>query len=134
MEQFVGRKTSGDNPEFHGAGFSMGLIAVRFVGNICYVSLTENGKEFALLNNPVIDGKQKDVAFFRDEVNFITENIIPIYALEKIIIDKILGELKKGSLTSNEIFKEEKEKYLSDKKVRTKDIEDALEDNIIVQE
>ena len=137
MEQFVGRKTSGDNPEFHGAGFSMGLIAVKFVNNICYVSLTENGKEFVLLNNPVIDNRQSDVAFFRDEVNFIVQNIIPRYTLEKIIMDKILEELKKGSLTSNEInriFKEEKAKYLKNKKKRTIDIEIALEDKIIVQE
>lgn len=137
MAQFVGRKTSGDDPEFHGAGFSMGLIAVKFTGNICFVSLTENGREFALLNNPIIDSEQKDIAFFRDEVNFIMENIVPRYPLEKIIIDKIFDELKKHPLTSNEIndiFRDEKGRYMREHQMRTKETEDALDETKIVQE
>lgn len=137
MEQFVGRKTSGKNPEFHGAGFSMGLIAVKFVNNSCFVSLTENGREFALLNNPVIDGEQKDTAFFSNEVNFIMENIISRYTLEKIIIELILDELKKRSLTSNEIneiFKNTKKSFLTDQNLSSKQIKDELDDGTIVQE
>jgi hypothetical protein len=137
MEQFVGRKTSGKNPEFHGAGFSMGLIAVKFVNNTCFVSLTENGREFALLNNPVIDGEQKDVAFFDDEVNFIMKNIIPRYTFEKIIVERILDELKKRPLTSNEIneiFKNAKKSFLLDQNLSNKQIKDELDEGTIVQE
>lgn len=138
MEQFVGRKIYRNNRnEFEGAGFSMGLIAVKFIGNTCNVSLTNEGREFALFNNPILDGEQKDVAFFPDEVDFIKEKIIPRYRLENIIVKRILSELKTRSLSANdasEIFKDEKEKYLREGVARTKEIEDALSDKMILQE
>lgn len=138
MEQFVGRKIYRNNRnEFQGASFSMGLVAVKFAGNSCLVSLTNDGREFAILNNPILDGEQRDVAFFPDEVDFIKEKIIPRFKLEEIIVNRILYELKGNKLSSEEldrISKEEKMKFLKEKSESTATIEEKTQDKVIVRE
>ncbi len=138
MEQFVGKKIrSGGIDQFKGACFDMGLLAVRFSGDTVQLSMTQTGKEFALLENPVIEQGKNDVAFSENEVNFIFEKIIPKFRLEHRIINKIFKELKGNKLSSdevNDIFKEEKMKFLKEKGESISKIEEDTEKDIIVRE
>lgn len=138
MEQFVGRKIRSEGiDQFSGACFDMGLLAVRFTGNNVSVNLTQTGKEFSLFRNPVIEDKKMDVAFSHEEVRFILEKIIPKFKFEKIIIDKILKELKNNKLSSdeiNDIFKEEKMKFLKEKGESVIMIEKKTDEGTIVRE
>jgi len=117
-EQFVGRGIKKEPPTFKGACFSMGLMAVKFEGNTCLVSLTQTGKDFAIEENPVINQQKFDSAFSKPETEFILGKIIPKFPLENRIVKKILNELKDKSLTSNELEKivaNEKIEYYSEK-------------------
>jgi hypothetical protein len=117
MDQFVGRVTINKKTEektFHGAPFSMGLMAMRFKENTWEVSLTEDGRYFAMLKNPILDEYKRDQAFSEEERKFITSRIIPKFKLEKMIIDRIMKEVKNKKLVSediDEIIYDEKNKY-----------------------
>jgi len=118
MDQFVGRVTINKKTEektFHGAPFSMGLMAMRFRENIWEVSLTEDGRYFAMLKNPILDEFKRDQAFSEEERKFIISRIIPKFKLEKIIVDRIMNEVNnKEQLTPediNQIIDNEKKKY-----------------------
>jgi len=114
MEQIVGKPIKKDPPSFKGACFSLGLIAVRFAGDTCKVSLTKLGKEFALIKNPIIAQEKFERALSKEETEFILEKIIPKFDLENRIVKKIIISLKKRELSSNEIdviFEEEKMKH-----------------------
>jgi hypothetical protein len=117
MDQFVGRVTINKKTEektFHGAPFSMGLMAMRFRENTWEVSLTEDGRYFAMLKNPILDEYKRDRAFSEEERKFIISRIIPKFKLEKILVDRIMSEVKNRELTAediNEIIDNEKKKY-----------------------
>ena len=104
MDQFVGRYNK-KKEIFDGACFRMGLIEGKRSGNSSFVSLTELGKEFALLKNPIIHEKKTSHAFSNEEVKLIYEKIIPQFHLEKQIIEDIITELKQKTMTSNDIQK-----------------------------
>lgn len=104
MDQFVGRYNK-KNEIFDGACFMMGLIEGKRRGNSSFVSLTELGKEFALLKNPIIHEKKTTHAFSNEEVKLIYEKIIPQFHLEKQITEDIITELKQKPMTSNDIQK-----------------------------
>jgi len=103
MNQFVGRWNKKEE-QFEGACFSMGLMAVKLLGNNVLISLTDLGKEFALLENPVLNNYKFKNAFSYEETKFICEKIIPQFKLELQIIKDVISELqKRGTLTSKEI-------------------------------
>lgn len=114
MDHFVGKMIAriGQNG-FSGAPFQMGLMAIKFESNNCFVSLTQNGKEFAIMENPILDGNRHDIAFSDEEATFILKKIISRFKLETIIVNRILTELRKRSLSSqgaDKIFEEEKQR------------------------
>ena len=104
MGQFVGRYNK-KNDDFEGACFRMGLIAIKIGVNSCHVSLTDLGREFALLENPIIIDNKKSHAFSNDEVKLIYKKIIPRFKAEQQIIKDVIYELKQKSMTSDEIQK-----------------------------
>jgi len=104
MDQFVGRYNK-KKETFDGACFRMGLISAKRTGNSSFVSLTDLGKEFALLENPIIHEKKMSHAFSNEEVKLIYKKIIPQFNEEKQIIEHVITELKKKSMTSNDIQK-----------------------------
>jgi len=104
MEQFVGRYNK-KNKKFEGACFGMGLISVKITGTSSFVSLTNLGKEFALLENPIIHNKNMSYAFSDKEIKLIYKKIIPQFKAEQQIIKDVINELKNKSLTSDEIQK-----------------------------
>jgi len=93
----------------------MGLMAIKFERDSCFVSLTQSGKEFALIENPVLDGNRYDIAFSDAEATFILKKIISRFKLENLLVHRILTELRNHSLSSEDvdkIFEEEKLRYM----------------------
>ena len=79
--------------EYHleGALAALGLITVRkFLGDH-YITMTDLGKEFYLLDNPRFNpNEEKFIAFYPDEVEFITEKLIPQRELEDLLSKEAL--------------------------------------------
>lgn len=140
MEQFIGRQIrlkDKNIKKFKGACFDLGLMAVNFSDNTVLVSLTQTGKEFALLENPILDMQKRNVSFSNAETDFILKKIIPKFKFENIIVNVILQNLKKEKLSANEIneiFKEEKMKFLKEKGASIEQIEEYTEDKVITAE
>jgi len=140
MEQFVGKRihlVDENVDKFKGACFDTGLMAVKFLGDTTLVNLTQTGKEFVLLNNPILNEKRKDISFSNDEVEFILKKIIPKFKLENIIINRLFHELKNAKLLAdqiNEIFKEEKMKFLQEKRGNNTKIQDEIKEDVLVRE
>lgn len=119
QDQFVGHYIKKDSV-FKGACFEMGLVGVKIDNDECLLSLTEIGREFALLENPILEQDKLTQAFSDEEAKFILEKVIPKFSLENIIVKRILNELQNKSLTANEIddiFTEEKKKYYASSKL-----------------
>jgi len=121
MDQIIGKYVRKDRI-FFGAGFDLGLTGVKYENESCYVSLTEIGKEFALLENPILDKDSFESAFSHKEVEFIFHKIYSKFRLENIIVRKIIELLKKGSLTSSQIddvFKNEHKEFIPEERIAT---------------
>lgn len=117
QEQFLGHVTKkSENSNFEGASFEMGLIRIKFENENCFVTLSEDGSQFALMENPVIDNDDFSHPFSSDEVKSILNNIISRFMLENKIVERILNEIKNKDLTPNsidQIFEDEKIKYFT---------------------
>lgn len=98
MRQFIGRYYESKNDEyFSGACFDLGLMSVKLSGNKCLVSLTDLGKEFAILDNPIFHEVDFDKAFSDQEMKLIYEKVIPQFKIEKKIVDNVIELLKTKS-------------------------------------
>ena len=120
-EQFVGKRKLIE-PYFKGECFSMGLMAVKYSGDTCFVSLTEEGKNFAVIDNPILDEKNFKHSFSDQESKFIFKTIYPKFPAENKIIQKIIDELKEKNLVPddiNEIFQREGRKDFRAERVST---------------
>ena len=121
MDQIVGRYVP-KKKTFSGACFDLGLIGIQHRSAISYVSLTELGKEFALLENPIIDKDSIESAFSDKEVQFIFHSIYNRFRLEKKIVEKIIERLKEESLTSHQIdqlFRNERPEFITEERIAT---------------
>ena len=101
--QFVGRYNT-KKDSLDGAPFTMGLISFEKSGSNFLISLTKLGKEFASLQNPILNQDYSKI-FSNDEVKMIYKKIIPQFKTEKEIIKKIINDLKNKELTSDELDK-----------------------------
>lgn len=102
QDQYIGRFVKKDHV-FYGACYEMGLMGVKIENDKVYVSLTDLGRDFALLENPILDNDESNRVFYDEEINFIKQKLIPRFKLEKIIIDKILTKLKEKPLKSEDV-------------------------------
>jgi len=121
MDQIVGKYVPKERI-FTGACFDLGLIGIRYTDENIYVSLTQLGKEFALLENPILDKDSFESAFSDKEVRFIFYNIYKRFRLENKIVKKIIEWLKIETLTSSQIdslFKEENRKTFTVERIAT---------------
>ena len=129
QDQFVGKISKKiDYYTFSGACFEMGLIRVKTDGDKCLISLSETGSKLAIMENPILDNEDYSHAFYKEEVQFIIDQIIPRFKLENQLVDLILKEIKNKDLTSEEIdkiFVDEKIKFYKDI-VKSKDEEEKL--------
>jgi len=121
MDQIVGKYISKYN-KFSGACFDLGLIGVKQDNEISYVSLSDLGKQFALLENPVLDKESYESVFSDKEVQFIFHRIYNRFPLENKIVKKIIEWLKRETLTSTQIdqlFKAEKRENFTLERIAT---------------
>jgi len=118
QEQIVGRQINKVSPDFSGACFEMGLMRVKFEDGECFVTLTENGYEFALMENPILDFDECNRSFSNEEIQFIKEKIISKFGLENKLVNLIIKQLESKMLSAKEIeiiFEKEKLQYYQDK-------------------
>ena len=109
------RKSRKTGEHIEGALAALGLITVKEYEKEYYVTMTELGKEFYKLPNPVLSGDYSQ-AFSDDEVKFITEKLIPQRELEDLLCKKALEIVSSGS----------------DQEEQTKKLSEAFE-NVIVE-
>ena len=96
-DQFVGkvrksRITKTDH--FQGALPSLGLVYASEENNKVYISLTELGKEFFLMDNPIVKGDYDKGPFTEPEANFILEKLIPQRELEQKFVKGAISVVK----------------------------------------
>lgn len=121
MDQIVGKYVP-KNKIFSGECFDLGLIGVQQRNEISYVSLSELGKEFALLKNPILDKDLFEAAFSDKEVSFLFHKIYSRFKLEAKIVNKLIEWLKKKSLTSSqidELFRSEFPEFIPEQRIAT---------------
>ena len=121
MDQIVGKYVP-KNWMFSGACFDLGLLSVQQRNEISYVSLSELGKEFALLENPILDKDLFETAFSDKEVYFIFHKIYSRFKLEAKIVNHIIELLKKKSLTSSqidELFRRDLTEFIPEQRIAT---------------
>ena len=117
QEQMVGRPINKIPPEFSGACFEMGLMRVKFEDEECFVTLSENGYELALLENPILDSDEYNRSFSNEEIQFIKEKIISKFNLENKLVNLIIRQLASKTFLAKEIeelFEKEKLQYYQD--------------------
>ena len=99
-DQFIGkiRKNRISKAEqFEGATAALGLIYAIQEGNTTFVSLTEDGKKFFLMENPVIQGEYAKGPLSKEESEFVLEHLIPKLELENRFVKTALGTVDKYS-------------------------------------
>jgi len=88
------RKKHGGAYHLEGMLAALGLITVmRSNDKKHYVSMTEAGKKFYLLDNPILKDDYSNV-FSDDEINYIVEKLIPQRELEDILVKRALESVK----------------------------------------
>lgn len=108
-EQFVGRFIKKDL-DFKGACFELGLVRAKINDDGCFLTLSDLGREFAIMENPILDNDNFDSNFSNEEVKLITKQIISKFDFENKIVKRILNELENKKMSSDEldgVFKEE---------------------------
>ena len=96
-DQFVGkvrksRITKKDH--FEGALSSLGLVNAFEEDGKVFVSLTELGKKFFLIDNPVVEGDYEKGPLTEQESDFILKKLIPQRELEQKFVDIAIGFVK----------------------------------------
>ena len=95
--QFVGKvrksRISKAN-HFEGALSALGLVYAFEKDDQVYVSLTESGKKFFLMDNPVIQGDYENGPLTKQESDFILKKLIPQLELEQKFVDIAIGFVK----------------------------------------
>ncbi len=111
-DQYIGklrknRETGEESIE--GAPGALGLIYVFEENGEVFVTMTEKGKRFYLIYNPIINGNYKENAITKEESEFILNDLIPDLELEKQFIDTALDTIKKhkGDSKITDILDEE---------------------------
>ena len=126
-EQYIGNKRTSivDEKEiksFDGALSALGLIQVYTRGKNTFITLTDLGKEFCMIESPVITDKDYSKAFSEEEGKFIVEKIFLQRELECTLIEKALDAIKNNpndiDITTklDKIFRDEIEEYVKKKK------------------
>ena len=88
------RKKHGGAYHLEGVLAALGLITVmRSNDKKHYVSMTDAGKKFYLLDNPILKGDYSSV-FSDDEINYIIEKLIPERELEDKLVKRVLESVK----------------------------------------
>ena len=124
-DQFVGkvrksRITKKDH--FEGALSALGLVYAFEEDEKIFVSLTELGKEFALMDNPVIKGEYEKGPLTKLESDFILKKLIPQRELEEKFVEtavSVVRRFQKEMISSKTLKKDyEKITHILDAKIK----------------
>lgn len=99
-DQYVGKiRKSRHSKEQHveGAPEALGLIYVFEEKGEEYVTLTENGKKFCVMSNPVIRGDYTGGSITKEESGFILDELIPGLVLEQQFVNAALKVIERSS-------------------------------------
>ena len=99
-DQYIGkiRKNRVSKTErFEGAIVALGLVYATREGDKTYVSMTEDGKKFFLMENDVIQGEYENGPISKEERTFILEHLIPKLELENRFVKNAVIAVKKNS-------------------------------------
>lgn len=96
-DQFVGKVRKSrklESNHFEGALSALGLVSAFEKDNKVYVSLTQLGKEFFLMDNPVVEGEYEKGPLTEQEADFILKKLIPQRELEQKFVEIAIGFVK----------------------------------------
>ena len=94
---------------FEGALSALGLVYAFEEEDKKFISLTEHGKEFFLMENPIIQGEYNKDSLTKKESDFILNELIPKRELEKKFIDiavSVIKRFQQGSVISKTLKKD----------------------------
>jgi hypothetical protein len=104
-DQYIGkiRKSRASKTEhFEGAPVALGLVYATYEGDTTFVSLTEDGKKFFLMESEVIQGNYDKGPISKEEQMFILEHLIPKLELENMFVNKALEVIEKHDQNNND--------------------------------
>ena len=114
-DQFVGkirksRITKADH--FEGVLSALGLVYAFVENDSTFISLTELGQEFFLMDNPIVEGDYDKGPFTKQETDFILEKLIPQRTLEKEFVNNAILVVKsfQKDITMSKTLKKDYEK------------------------
>ena len=99
-DQFIGKirkNRTSKTEQFEGASTALGLIYAVQEGDTTFVSLTEDGKKFFLMENSVMQGEYSKGPLSKEESKFIMEHLIPKLELENRLVKAALDIVEKYS-------------------------------------
>jgi len=99
-DQFIGKirkNRISKTEQFEGASVALGLVYATLEGDTTFVSLTEDGKKFFLMENSVIQGEYTKGSLSKEESKFILEHLIPKLELENRFVKAALDTIEKYS-------------------------------------
>lgn len=116
-DQFIGkvrksRITKIDH--FEGALSALGLVYVTQEDDKVFVSLTELGKKFFLIENPVVQGEYEKGPLTKQESDFIMKELIPQRELEKQFVDTAISVIKRITTKDKTTEDDKKMTYVLD--------------------
>ena len=102
-DQFVGKVRKGritKQDHFEGALSALELVYAFEKDNKVYVSLTDLGKKFFLLDSPIMKGEYEKGPLSKQEADFILKHLIPKRKLEQKFIDAAISVIKQFQKTA----------------------------------
>ena len=96
-DQYVGKVRKSritKKSHFEGALSALGLVCAFDKEGKTYVTLTKLGKEFFLIDNPVIEGEYESNSLTRTESDFVMEKLIPQRDLENKFVNAAIAVVK----------------------------------------
>ena len=97
-DQYVGKvrtKRGTDKKHFEGALSALGLVYAFEEDSKVFISLTELGKKFFLIDNPVVQGDYDKGPLTKQEADFILKEIIPQRELEQKFVEAAISVVKR---------------------------------------
>jgi len=117
-DQFVGKVRKSrvtKTNHFEGALSALGLVyATQEEEDKVFVSLTELGKKFFLIENPVVQGEYEKGPLTKQEADFILKELIPQRELEKQFVDTAVSVIERIPAKDRTTEDDEKITYVLD--------------------
>ena len=111
-DQYVGKvrtKRGTDKKHFEGALSALGLVYAFEEDSKVFISLTELGKKFFLIDNPVVQGDYDKGPLTKQEADFILKKLIPQRELEQKFVEAAISVVKRFQKDSTNLKTSDKD-------------------------